>query len=49
MCESDDDEGESRDGNQRKQKGNSFGVESKVFEVGVEERKVREGFHHGSD
>ena len=36
---SDGDEEESRAENWRKRKGSSFWVESKVFEVGVEERK----------
>ena len=39
MSESEGDEGESRAENRRKRKGSSFGVESKVFEIGVEERK----------
>ena len=39
MRKSDGDEGESRAENRRKRKGSSFGVESKVFEVGAEERK----------
>ena len=38
-CESDSDEGESQAENRRKRKGSSFWVGSKVFEVGVEERK----------
>ncbi|RVW79960.1 GPCR-type G protein COLD1 [Vitis vinifera] len=37
--ECDGDEGEIQAGRRRKQKGNCFGVESKVFEVEVEERR----------
>ena len=37
--EGDGNEGESQSGRRRKRQGSSFGVESKVFEVEVEERR----------
>ena len=37
--ESDRDEGETREENWRRRKEGSFGVESKTFEIGVEEKK----------
>ena len=37
--EGDDDEGDNQAGKQRKRQGNCFGVESKVFEVEVEEKR----------
>ena len=38
---SDGDAGENRVENRRRQKGSRFGVESKVFEIEVEERKSK--------
>ncbi|RVW54795.1 hypothetical protein CK203_071986 [Vitis vinifera] len=37
--ESDGDEGDTREENRRRRKEGSFGVESKTFKIGVEEKK----------
>ncbi|RVX07802.1 hypothetical protein CK203_021808 [Vitis vinifera] len=45
--EGDGDEGDNQTEKRRKRQGKSFGVESKVFEVEVEKRRVRQGWERG--